>query len=287
MEMILIMTIQNKIDFKLIFTVDTANPNGDPLNGNRPRTNSKGYGEMTDVSIKRKLRNRAQELGQEILIQSNGRETDEFRDIKSRIEGNEELTKLLQSKDKKDNNYNDVTGNACETWYDVRAFGQVLTYKGKSITGITGPVSIQMPKSQNVINIRDFQITKSVNGEVGEGKGSDTMGMKSVVDFGLYVLNGSISPYGAERTGFTDEDAEILKQSLLTIFENDESSARPAGSMNVRELYWWEHPGKIGNSFNAHNSVKINQKSEEPDCYEDFDIVYIELDNVKAEIHRF
>ena len=90
------------------------------------------------------------------------------------------------------------------------------------------------------------QITKSVNGESGDKRSADTMGFKHMIRFGLYLLKGSINVQLAEKTGFSEEDAEVLKQCLLTLFRNDVSSARPDGSMSVHRLYWWEHNCKDG-----------------------------------------
>lgn len=248
---------QNKIDFKLVFAVHNANPNGDPLNGNRPRQNFAGYGEVSDVAIKRKIRNRLQDMGNAIFVQSNDRKNDGFDSLKARADSIPEL------KDSKD--ADDYARIACQTWLDVRSFGQVFAFKkGKdSSNGVSipvrGPVSVQIAESVNPITINDMQITKSVNSEPGGGRGSDTMGMKHYVDFGYYVVNGSINTQLAEKTGFSAEDAEQIKQALLTLFENDASSARPEGSMEVVKLYWWTHPSKLGKypSARVHRSVQV------------------------------
>lgn len=129
----------------------------------------------------------------------------------------------------------------------MRSFGQVFAFKGKESKGdgvsigVRGPVSIHPAFSVDPIDVDDIQITKSVNGTTGEKKSSDTMGMKHRVAFGVYTTFGSINCQLAEKTGFTDEDAEIIKETLRTLFENDISSARPDGSMEVVRLYWWRH----------------------------------------------
>ncbi len=282
------MTLEHKIDFALVFTVDGANPNGCPLNDNRPRQDLEGRGEMSAECIKRKIRNAVQDKGISILVQSNGRETDEHRSIKSRLEGDVDIKKIFSKKKIENKDVDELKRLACEKWFDVRAFGQLITHKGMSDGGIRGPVSIRMATSINPVTIRDLQITKSVNGEDGDKKGSDTIGLRSIVDFGLYVVFGSISPQLAEKTGFTKEDAVLLKEALMNIFENDVSSARPAGSMEVRQLYWWEHDSKLGkNSAKVHRSLKITQKVDNPASFEDFEIEHEEIDGVKTEIIEF
>jgi CRISPR-associated protein Csd2 len=133
-----------------------------------------------------------------------------------------------------------------------------------------------------------MQITKSVNSEGGkEGKASDTMGMKHRVEFGLYVINGSINCQLAEKTGFTDEDAEKIKQALLTLFENDTSSARPDGSMEVCCLYWWKHEGKTPkySSAKVHRQleVKLKEGVSRPASFCDYDVKLNELDGLSCE----
>lgn len=141
-----------------------------------------------------------------------------------------------------------VFGKVCERWLDVRSFGQVFAFKKAKDTdevsiGVRGPVSIQPAFSINPIAIDDVQITKSVNSETTDSgkKSSDTMGMKyRVSGRAVYVTYGSISPQLAERTGFSAEDAEKIKEALVTLFENDESSARPSGSMEVLDVVWFK-----------------------------------------------
>jgi len=265
-------TLQNKIDFAVIFRVTNANPNGDPLNGNRPRTDYSNYGEMSDVSIKRKIRDRLLERwidagrnddGNMIFVQSDDRKADDAKSLRARAEV--WLGKELGS---------DKTADlACKKWLDVRAFGQLFALKsnkkagkknedgsdaegdtGVSI-GIRGPVTVQSAFSVEPIDITSMQITKSVSGE-GDGskRGPDTMGMKHRVDHGMYVFKGSMNPQLAEKTGFSDADAKAIKEVLPKLFENDESSARPAGSMEVLKVIWWHHGSKAG----QYSSAKVH-----------------------------
>ena len=198
--------LQNKIDFTLLITAKNANPNGDPLNGNRPRENYDGLGEISDVCIKRKIRDRLQDMGEKIFVQSDERCDDGFDSLRARAEGNEAIKSISKGKNTDRDEY---AKTACAEWIDVRSFGQVFAFKGDSVSvGVRGPVSIQQAVSVSPVDIVSMQITKSVNSEGGkEGKASDTMGMKHRVEFGLYVINGSINCQLAEKTGFTDEDA--------------------------------------------------------------------------------
>ncbi len=252
------MTLQNKIDFAVILRVKNANPNGDPLNGNRPRTDYSGFGEISDVAIKRKIRDRLLENGKAIFVQSDDRKNDDATSLKDRAD--KTLGKKLLS--------GDAAKLACETWFDVRAFGQLFAYaaegkkKGEGISiAIRGPVSIHPAFSVEPVSVTSTQITKSVSGE-GDGtkRASDTMGMKHRVDKGIYVFKGSMNPQLAERTGFSDVDAAVLKDVLPKLFENDASSARPEGSMEVLNVFWWQHNSKGGqySSAKVHQTLNVN-----------------------------
>ena len=255
------MSTQHKYDFAVILSVKNANPNGDPLNGNRPRTNYDNIGEISDVCLKRKIRNRLMTLGESILVQSNDNANDEHQSIKSRIDACKELDMKDAGKFKK---------QACQIWYDVRAFGQIFPFKGKASGGgvsipVRGPVTFHSAYSLEPVNITSTQITKSTNLEDTKGgkKAADTMGMKHRVDFGIYTLFGSINSQLASDqtgTGFSDEDAEKLKQALLSMFENDASSARPDGSMAVLQVIWWKHSCPSGDisSAKVHRSLENN-----------------------------
>ncbi|RHK04337.1 type I-C CRISPR-associated protein Cas7/Csd2 [Enterococcus casseliflavus] len=268
--------LSHKIDFKVIVSVTNANPNGDPLNGNRPRQNFEGYGEISDVAIKRKIRNRLQDMGERIFVQSDDRADDGLKSLKDRVDAVEELKKIAADKKKADGEL--FRSIACQTWIDTRSFGQVFAFKGLELSvGVRGPVSIQTAVSVDPIDINSMQITKSVNSvSEGGGKSSDTMGTKHFVPFGLYAFNGSINVQLSEKTGFTKADAEKIKEALVTLFENDASSARPEGSMAVEKVYWWEHPSKMGkvSSARVHRSVKIKKRaeSERPKSFEDYAI---------------
>lgn len=283
--------LTKKIDFAVIINVRHANPNGDPLNGNRPRINYDGHGELSDVCIKRKIRNRLMDMGQDVFVQSDDNRKDDYRSLRSRAEG------VLKSVDM--NNESKYAAAACKQWIDVRAFGQLFAFKagakkgkksaetvdtenekgdggGVSI-GIRGPVSIHPAFSVVPVSDRtsSIQITKSVSGE-GDGtkRASDTMGMKHRVDHGLYVFYGSMNPQLATRTGFSYDDAKLIKEALRTLFRNDASSARPEGSMEVVRLFWWEQDavGMKYSSAKVHRLLEIRPCNDEPKRIEDYEV---------------
>jgi len=286
-------TLKNKIDFAVVFSVNGANPNGDPLNGNRPRTNYDGLGELSDVCIKRKIRNRLMEMGHKIFVQSddNRMDGDEYKSLRSRAEGE------LENKPEDQKEYRE---EVCKKWIDVRSFGQVFAFKAKksdksrkdkevkedqeekaddaSVSiGIRGPVSIHSAFSVVPVNVSSIQITKSVSGEGdGKKKASDTMGMKHRVDHGLYVTYGAINPQLASKTWFTDEDAVLIHDALKKMFDNDSSSARPEGSMEVVAVMWWKHNSKSGQYSSAvvHRALDVTLKQgvTEPKKIEDYSI---------------
>jgi len=280
-------TLENKIDFVVLASVTNANPNGDPLNGNRPRTTYTGNGEISDVCIKRKIRNRLQDMGECIFVQSDERCDDGFTSLSERA------GKTITSYASKE----DYAAQACAKWFDVRAFGQVFAYKkGKDkekesvSVGVRGPVSIHQAISISPVDINSMQITKSVNSEPTDDgkKSSDTMGSKHMVEFGLYKIKGAINVQLAEKTGFTEEDAEKIKECLRTLFINDSSSARPDGSMEVVKLYWWKHNNKIGqySSAKVHNALQITQKDgvSYPKSAEDYTITLTPLEGLEPEV---
>lgn len=275
--------LQNKIDFVALIAVNMANPNGDPLNGNSPRTDYAGLGEISDVCIKRKIRNRMQDLGNAIFVQSEDRCGDGCGSLSERASNAMGAVKDREEYAKK----------ACETWLDVRSFGQVFAFKdtkGMSV-GVRGPVSIHQAVSISPVQVEDMQITKSVNGEKkakGESRASDTMGMKHFVRFGFYKVKGSVNVQLAEKTGFSEEDAETLKECLRTLFVNDASSARPDGSMEVYKLYWWQHNCKEGqySSAKVHRSVCVELKNpgKLPAGTEDYQITVEPLEGLEPEV---
>lgn len=277
------MSLSRKIDFAVVFRVQNANPNGDPLNGNRPRTTYEGLGEMTDVCLKRKIRDRLLERGIPIFVQSDDNRVDDHASLRARADA--VLSDIEKAEDK--------VKKACETWFDVRTFGQLFAFKAKEAKktkkaqaatadgeeadtakpgedkgvsiGIRGPVTVQSAFSVSPVSVTSTQITKSVSGE-GDGskRASDTMGMKHRVDRGVYVFFGSMNPQLSVRTGFSDSDAEEIKAVLPCLFENDASSARPEGSMEVLKVVWWQHNCASGQASSAkvHRSIVVSDMDD-------------------------
>lgn len=277
-----------KIDFVLFIYVCMANPNGDPQTENRPRINMDGFGEISAECIRRKIRNRMQDLGYPIFVQSEDRCDDGFSSLAARANA-----KMKGFVDR------DVYAReACKTWLDVRSFGQVFAFKGKGkgkdekgvSIPVRGPVTVRQAVSVSPVEIESMQITKSVNGEdvAGGGRSSDTMGMRHFVRSGLYKVSGAITVQLAEKTGFTEEDAAVIKECLRTLFVNDASTARPEGSMEVVKLYWFEHSCKLGDyaSAKVHRSVEAHLKDgvETPASLEDFVITHTPLEGLEPEI---
>jgi CRISPR-associated protein Csd2 len=254
------MSLQNKIDFAIIFSVKNANTNGDPLNGNRPRTDYAGYGEVTDVCLKRKLRDRLMASQESIFVQSDHNKIDGMTSLRNRAES-EEFGLGKDAFNSKKTPVDEAAKLACKKWLDVRSFGQMFAYKGEKSGGgvsiaIRGPVTIHSAFSVEPVGITSTQITKSVSGEGnGEKKASDTMGMKHRVDAAVYVAYGAMTPQLAERTGFNNDDAEKIKEALPKLFEGDASSARPEGSMAVEKVIWWQHDSKAG----QYSSAKVHR----------------------------
>lgn len=275
-------TLNHKIDFVALISVNMANSNGDPLDGNRPRTDNDGLGEISDVCIKRKLRNRMQDMGEKIFVQSEDRCDDGFDSLSNRAAA---VVGKIKSRE-------EYAQKACQTWLDVRSFGQVFAFKSTDKSGVSvgvrGPVSIHQAVSVDPVEVTSMQITKSVNGEPSEKRSSDTMGTKHFIRFGLYKLKGSINVQLAEKTGFSEEDAQTLKECLRTLFVNDASSARPEGSMEVVRLYWFEHNCKDGQASSAkvHRSVRVTKKEgvAVPRSVEDYEITIEPLDGLTPEI---
>jgi CRISPR-associated protein Csd2 len=252
--------LETKIDFAVTLRVIKANPNGDPLNGNRPRTTPDGFGEISDVALRRKARNRRMQLVGDILIQPDDSRLDEHGSIRARVDA----AKLPESN-------SEFCRAACEKWFDVRAFGGVFAFAAKEgsdsvSTSVRGPISIQSAITVDPVTLTTTQITKSTNGEDKKKAGSDDnllssdrIGKKHRVEHGIYVAFGAINTQLAGITGFTDEDAEAFKDILTSLFENDASAARPAGSMEVINVFWWKHSSLHGDasSSRVHRSLTV------------------------------
>lgn len=263
--------LDKKIDYVAFFEVRNCNPNGNPGEDNMPRMDLDDYGVMSPECIKRKERNRMQDImktvedenkraAYKIFCQADDRIDDGYKSLQERAVNT--ISGIDENQKKK---------NACAQYADIRAFGTVIAYRAKGETkgvslGIKGPVTICEVKSVNQPEIFTMDITKSTNGSEKEDdkKASDRMGHRHEVVYGLYKVCGSINAYNAENTQFTVADATLLQEALLTLFRNDESAARPAGSMRVVKLYWFEHSTKGGQytPYQIFSNVNAEKKDE-------------------------
>ena len=291
------------IVFKAFIIVDEANPNGDPLNGNRPRQHFEGIGYLTPECIKRKIRNRLQDMGRPILIQCKDHLNDGSSCIRERLVSVEPVKEAVdalgdkKSKTSRDKRVNDLTTAACEAFEDVRLFGQTFPLKsaksdddekGNGISAhVNGAVTIKNAKSIGIIDIMHDQITKCVSMEPEDKKGSDTMGHKYYVDYGIYEITGTINPIRAEQNGVMEDDISDIKEALRTLFINDESSARPAGSMSVDRLYWCEQTNDsntvLYSAKEVQDMITAVPKVDHPENMDDIDITVREADGIKIE----
>lgn len=268
------MRLMYKIDFMALISVSGAAPNGDPLCEGRPRTDSDGYGIITDVCIKRKLRDRLSEMGENILITPQNGRSDSIAKRISAIKPQ-------------------CSSDICSQFYDVRAFGQVMAMSHSPLrtNGIRGAVSLSHSFSLHPVDIVELPITRCINTESAARRGSDTLGFKSFVRYGLYALKGSINTHYAAQNSFTEDDAEKLKTAFRYLFRNDASAARPEGSMIMERLYWWRHSSAYGDcpSHIVFGSVRAQLRSgvTKPLCFDDYEITEQPLAGLSPEIYAF
>lgn len=278
-------TINNKSDFMILIKVENCNPNGDPVYGNHPRIDDFGYGEISDVCLKRKIRNRLQDMGEEIFMVSSDRINDGLLSSSSRLKKSGILENI-----KANENYETIKNLACNKWIDTRMFGQLIATKASSgglSIGVRGAISIGAALSIAPVRVRERKLTKSFNFEDKDGRDSTTFGAaKYIVAPNIYVAKGSIFPQMAESVNLSLEDVELFKECISTLFVNDATSARPAGSMEVAELLWFTHKSKNGDCSPSKifNSVKISPKED----YPFYEIEYPgDIKNVDFEVTTF
>ncbi len=249
-----------KINLALVFSVEGANPNGDPGAENYPRINSLGQSVITDVCLKHKVRLRLMEKGESILIHGeDGKSMDD------------------RMKEKNVASLNDCL----KSFLDARLFGVTSAMKSKNFN-TRGAISFRDIKSINIVEpyVEEVDITKCCNLETKKKadseenvKGSDTMGGKFYrVPYALYVAHITVNPFILEKNGGTEDDVAKLTEALLHIFDNDESCARPAGSMNVEHLYYWEQEVPKVSDNSIQKSVQITVTSDDCRSLNDFKI---------------
>jgi CRISPR-associated protein Csd2 len=255
-------TIANRYEFVLLFDVENGNPNGDPDAGNMPRFDPEtGHGLVTDVCLKRKIRNHvalAKESAQgfNIYIQEKSvlNQTHEMAykafELKSEAK---KLPKAVADAQK-------ITGWMCANFYDIRSFGAVMTTE-VNCGQVRGPVQLAFAKSVEPIVSQEISITRMAVTNEKDLEKERTMGRKHIVPYGLYVAHGFVSAPLAEKTGFNEEDLELLWNALANMFEHDRSAAR--GMMSSQKLFVFKHRDKLGNApaHKLFNLIDIQRKT--------------------------
>lgn len=257
------MALTNRYDFVILFDVENGNPNGDPDAGNAPRVDAEsGYGYITDVCLKRKIRNYV-ELAKEgvpgynILIKPD-------RSLNAKFTEAYEAEGLkTKNKGKNPDDVKKAKDYMCRTYFDVRAFGAVMSTGDDPCGIVRGPVQINFARSISPVNIQDVTITRQARTTDDRKETGDTeMGRKSVIPYALYRAEGYISAALANKsTGLSEEDIELLWTAIVNMFENDHSAAR--GKMCMRKLYVFKHDNILGNCPSHILFEKISVKEKE------------------------
>ena len=257
------MALTNRYDFVILFDVENGNPNGDPDAGNAPRVDAEsGYGYITDVCLKRKIRNYV-ELAKEgvpgynILIKPD-------RSLNAKFTEAYEAEGLkTENKGKNPDDVKKARDYMCRTYFDVRAFGAVMSTGDDPCGIVRGPVQINFARSISPVNIQDVTITRQARTTDDRKETGDTeMGRKSVIPYALYRAEGYISAALANKsTGLSEEDIELLWTAIVNMFENDHSAAR--GKMCMRKLYVFKHDNILGNCPSHILFEKISVKEKE------------------------
>ena len=268
--------INNRYDFVMLFDVENGNPNGDPDAGNSPRMDAEtGYGFITDVCIKRKIRNNVSlikdgDAGYNILIKPDKSLNEKFTD--AYIE--EGLS--LKQKGKNTDDVKKARDYMCKNYFDVRVFGAVMSTGDDPCGIVRGPVQINFARSLSPINIQDVTITRQARTtEDRKATGETEMGRKSVIPYALYRAEGYISAAQANKnTDMTEEDVELLWNAIINMFEEDHSAAR--GKMCTRKLYIFKHDSILGNcpSHVLFDKIVIKEKDGVyvPRNFDDYEI---------------
>ena len=277
--------IKNRYEFVVLFDVENGNPNGDPDADNMPRIDPEtGYGLVTDVCLKRKIRNYVEMVkegvpGYRIYIKdgvplnASDREACEYLGIEASKEALKAAKKNDEHIDEK------IRDFMCQNFYDIRTFGAVMTtfVKGALNCGqVRGPVQLGFARSVDPILPQEVTITRvAITTEAdAENKGTE-MGRKYIVPYGLYRVEGYVSANLARKTtGFSEDDLNLLWTAILNMFENDHSAAR--GNMAVRELIVFKHDSEFGNApaYKLFDTVKVAHKPDvvAPRSYSDYTV---------------
>ena len=283
--------IKNRYEFVVLFEVENGNPNGDPDAGNMPRIDAEtGYGIVTDVCLKRKIRNYVEAVkgdskGYKIYIKDGVPLNTSDKTAYEHLGIKEE--EAQKSKGEKDELIRDFM---CDNYYDIRTFGAVMTtfVKAKLNCGqVRGPVQIGFARSIDPIIQQEIAITRvAITTEEDFKKKETEMGRKYVVPYALYRVEGYVSANLAQKvTGFSEEDLELLWEAIINMFEHDHSAAR--GKMNVRELIVFKHESELGNTqaYRLFESVQVKRRDDVKAArkYSDYEVA-VDTNNIPAQV---
>ncbi len=281
--------IKNRYEFVILFDVENGNPNGDPDAGNMPRIDPEtGYGLVTDVCLKRKIRNYVETLKEDepgyriyikdgVPLNRSDREACDYLGV--------DADKLKEAKKKEEDLDGKIRDFMCRNFYDVRTFGAVMTtfMKGALNCGqLRGPVQMGFSRSIDPILPQEVTITRTaITTEADAEKKGTEMGRKYIVPYALYRCEGYISANLARKTtGFSEEDLSLLWEAILNMFENDHAAGR--GKMAVRELIVFKHDSELGNApaHKLFDLVKVEKKADvtAPRAYADYTVDVNEAD---------
>ncbi len=276
------MSLENRYDFVLLFDVKEGNPNGDPDAGNLPRVDAEtGQGLVTDVSLKRKVRNyvgllKEEQPPYEIYVKEKAILNKQHERAYIAI-GAEDLLKGDSKKRKGGDKVEEARRWMCQNFFDVRTFGAVMS-TGVNCGQVRGPVQLTFARSIDPIFSQEHSITRMAVATEAEAEKQDgdnrTMGRKHTVPYGLYRAHGFISAPLAGQTGFSEDDLNLLWEALCNMFEHDRSAAR--GEMATRGLYVFKHDSKLGNAH-AHDlfeRISVARKAgvEVPRAFSDYEV---------------
>ena len=282
--------IKNRYEFVVLFDVENGNPNGDPDAGNMPRIDPEsGLGLVTDVCLKRKIRNyvetvKENEKGYQIYIREdvplNRSDREACKDVGIDETDEKKVTDALKKLKKSDPDADvKLRDYMCENFFDIRTFGAVMTTFVKASLNcgqVRGPVQLGFARSVDPIVSQEVTITRvAITTEKDAENKNTEMGRKSIVPYGLYRVEGYISANLARKvTGFSEEDLELLWDAIINMFENDHSAAR--GKMAVRELIVFKHGKELGDcpAYKLFDAVEVKKVDdvEYPRSYRDYTV---------------
>ena len=282
--------IKNRYEFVVLFDVENGNPNGDPDSGNMPRIDPEsGLGLVTDVCLKRKIRNYVETvkedakgykiyINEDVPLNRSDREACESLGITETED--KKVTEALKKLKKSDKDVDiKLRDYMCDNFYDIRTFGAVMTTFVKASLNcgqVRGPVQLGFARSIDPIVSQEVTITRvAITTEKDAENKSTEMGRKNIVPYGLYRVEGYISANLARKvTGFSEEDLDLLWEAIINMFENDHSAAR--GKMAVRELIVFKHSKELGDcpAYKLFDAVEVRKKEEieYPRKYQDYTV---------------